>query len=206
MCLFCNNINYSIEKKITAFRHQDPSMQYTIKFENENKQFSFLDVTMINTGNNSYDFKIFRKISITNVQIKPKSNIAPHITMGVFNIFTENVHNKNTLTNIATEHLRNINKPKSNDQNNTKNTKNIKLPRVPILDPKLQKEFKKKGIKTVFTSGANLKSILCQNKTELLPNSYEGVLTKKKVMIRTIEYQHGKVQVRWTLFKMPWSI
>ena len=54
-------------------------------------------------------------------------------------IFTENGHNRNTLTNIATEYLRNINKPKSNDQNNSKNTKNIiKLPWVPILGPKLR--------------------------------------------------------------------
>ena len=84
--------------------------------------------------------------------------------------FTENGHNRNTLTNIATEYLRNINKPKSNDQNNSKNTKNIKLPWVPILGPKLRKEFKKKKIKTVFTSGVNLKSTL-------IPNSYSGVYT-----------------------------
>ena len=41
-------------------------------------------------------------------------------------IFTENGHNRNTLTNIGTEYLGNINKPKSNDQSNTKNTKNTK--------------------------------------------------------------------------------
>ena len=178
---------------------QDPSIQYTIEFENENKQLNFLDITITNTGNNSYDFKIFRKISITNVQIKPNSNIAPQITMGVFkgflsgahkictekhlqseidfliDIFTENGHNRNTLTNIATEYLRNINKPKSNDQNNNKNT--ITLPWVLILSPKLRKEFKKKKIKTVFTAGANLKSILCQNKSKLIPHSYPGVYT-----------------------------
>ena len=95
----------------------------------------------------------------------------------LLDIFTENGHNGNTLTNIATEYLRNINKPKRNDQNNTKNTKNIKLPWVPILGPKLQTEFKKKDIKTVFASGANLKSILCQNKSKLIPNSYLGVYT-----------------------------
>ena len=37
------------------------------------------------------------------------------------------------MTNTATEYLRNINKQKSNGQNNTNNTKNIKLPWVPIL-------------------------------------------------------------------------
>ena len=46
---------------------QDPSIQYTIEFENENKQLIFLDITITNTGNNSYNFKIFRKTSITNV-------------------------------------------------------------------------------------------------------------------------------------------
>ena len=67
---------------------QDPSIQYTIEFENENKQLSFLDVTITNTGNNSYDFKIFRKTSITNAQIKPTSNIPPHIAMGIFKRFS----------------------------------------------------------------------------------------------------------------------
>ena len=91
----------------------------------------------------------------------------------LIDIFTGNGHNRTTLTNIATKYLQNMNKPKSNDQNNTKNTKNIiKLPWVPILDPKLRREFKKKDIKTVFTSGANLKSILCQNKSKLLRNFY----------------------------------
>ena len=39
---------------------QDPSIQYMIQFENENKQLSFLDVTITSTSNNSYYFKIFR--------------------------------------------------------------------------------------------------------------------------------------------------
>ena len=53
-------------------------------------------------------------------------------------IFTENGQDRHKLTNIATEYLRNITKPKSNSQNNTKNTKNIiKLPWVSILGPKL---------------------------------------------------------------------
>ena len=59
----------------------------------------------------------------------------------LIDIFTENGHNRNTLTNIAREYLRNINKPKSNDQNNTKNTKNIiKLPWMPIHGPKIRKK------------------------------------------------------------------
>ena len=48
---------------------------------------------------------------------------------------------------------------------------------MPILGPRLWKELKKKDIETVFTSGANLESILCQNKSKLIPNSYPGVYT-----------------------------
>ena len=66
---------------------QDPSIQYTIKFENENKQLNFVDITITNNGNNSYDFKILWKALIKNIQIKPNSNIASHIPMGVMKGF-----------------------------------------------------------------------------------------------------------------------
>ena len=159
-----NNREQSVQF-LDILNSQDPSIQCTTEFENENMRLSFLDITTTNTGNNTYNFNIFWKTSITNIQIKPNSNIASHIAMRVFkgflsraykictekhlqseidfltDIFTKNGHNRNTLTNIATEYLRNINKPKSNDQNNTKNAKNIKLPWVPILGPKRQKEF-----------------------------------------------------------------
>ena len=83
-----NNREQSLQF-LDILNSQDPSIQYTIEFENENKQLSFLDVTITNTGNNSYDFKIkiFRKTSITNVQIKPDPSIAPHMAMGVFKGF-----------------------------------------------------------------------------------------------------------------------
>ena len=79
-----NNREQSLQFLEQILNSQDPSIQYTIEFENENKQLNFLDVTITNTGNNSYDFKIFRKTSITNVQIMPNSNIAPHIAMGMY--------------------------------------------------------------------------------------------------------------------------
>ena len=46
---------------------------------------------------------------------------------------------------------------------------------MPITGPKLQKEFKKKRIKTTFTSGSSLKYLLCRSQTKLLPNIYPGV-------------------------------
>ena len=79
-----------------------------------------------------------------------------------------------------------------------------------ILGPKLQKEFRKKDIKTVFTAGANLKSILRQNKPKIVPNSCPGLYalncscnaeyigkTKKKVMTRTIEHQQDSIKGEW---------
>ena len=71
-----------------------------IEFENENKQLGFLDVTITNTGRSSFDFKIFWKTLITNVQIKPNSSIAPHIAMGVFKGFFHN-HTKYILQSIS---------------------------------------------------------------------------------------------------------
>ena len=66
---------------------EDPSMEYTTEFDFVNKQLSVLDVTITNTCKNSYDFKIFQKTSIRNVQVKSSSSIAPHIAMGVFKGF-----------------------------------------------------------------------------------------------------------------------
>ena len=72
---------------LDILNHQDPSIQYTIEFETENTQLSFFDVTITNTVNNTYNFKIVWKTSMTNAQTKPSSNIAQHITMGVFKGF-----------------------------------------------------------------------------------------------------------------------
>ena len=82
-------------------------------------------------------------------------------------------------------------------------SKVVKLPWIFIIGPKLRQAFKK-NIKTIFTSGPNLKSLLCRNKTKLLPNSYPGVYelkctcnstyfgeTKKKILTRTIEHQQN---------------
>ena len=62
-------------------------IQCMIDFEYENKQLTFLDVTMTNTGINSYDLKIFWETSITIVQINPNSNIAQHTILGVLKGF-----------------------------------------------------------------------------------------------------------------------
>ena len=66
---------------------QDSSIQYAIKFENNRKQLNFLDITGTNNGTNSYNFKIFRKPAITNIQIKSNSNMAPNVSVSIFKGF-----------------------------------------------------------------------------------------------------------------------
>ena len=46
-----NNREQSLQF-LDILNSQDPSIQYTIEFENENKQLNFLDITITNTGNN----------------------------------------------------------------------------------------------------------------------------------------------------------
>ena len=71
---------------------EDPSIQYTIEFENNQKQLNFLDITITNNGTDSYDFKIFRKPAITNVQIKSNSNMAPNVSVSVFKGFSSRAY------------------------------------------------------------------------------------------------------------------
>ena len=122
-----------------------------------------------NNGTDSYDFKIFRKPSITNVQIKSSSNIASSVSVSV---------------------LWNLHRTLYGRRNS-------------IFNRYIHREaLKKKNIKTIFTTGPNLKSLLCRNKTKLLTNSYPEVYelkctcnsakfgeTQKKILTRTIEHQ-----------------
>ena len=63
---------------------QEPSIQYTIEFENNQRHLNFLDITITNNVSDSNDFKIFRKPAIPNVQIKSNSNMPPNVSVSVF--------------------------------------------------------------------------------------------------------------------------
>ena len=91
-----------------------------------------------------------------------------------------------------------------------KDGKIVKLPWVPKHGPKLRKEFKKFGIKTIFTLGRNLKNLMRRNKSKQLPNSFLGFYqldctcsalyileTKRKVITRTIEHQQDSLYGKW---------
>ena len=50
--------------------------------EDQSRKLNFLDVTIINTGEGKYEFKIHRKNAMTNVQIKPHSYVNPALIRG----------------------------------------------------------------------------------------------------------------------------
>ena len=98
--------------------------------------------------------------------------------------------------------------PKNSQQINTYNI--ITLPWVPKLSPILRRKFRKVGIKTVFRFGRSLLNLLCQNKSELPPNSYPGVYqlectcggiyigeTRKKIKTRIAEHQKNVFKANW---------
>ena len=50
-----------------------------MEIEDDKKQLGFLDVSITNSGNGMYEFQVYRKDAITNVQTKPHSSINPKI-------------------------------------------------------------------------------------------------------------------------------
>ena len=117
---------------LNVLNSQDLQIHYNIEYENEHKELNFLDITIKNNLNQSYDFVLYRKPAITNVQIKPHSNICPNIAMGVFkgflsralhicsenylaqeiefliNVFAENGHSITVLEKVTKKYMDNI--------------------------------------------------------------------------------------------------
>ena len=178
---------------LNILNKQNRAIQYTMEKEDQSQKLNFLDVTFINTRAEKYEFKIYRKNAITNVQIKPHSFVNPSLIRGIFkgfvsrakrlcsgkyldedlnflvDMFVEKGHDRNYLNSIINE-----------NKHQTPNTENkdsniVQLPWIPIVGPKIRKELQKTGCKVIFTSATKLKNILCSNKSKLLPNSYPGV-------------------------------
>ena len=55
--------------------------------EDQSRKLNFLDVAIINTGAGKYEFKIYRKNAITNVQIKLYSYFSPALVRDIFKGF-----------------------------------------------------------------------------------------------------------------------
>ncbi|XP_065671747.1 uncharacterized protein LOC136089623 [Hydra vulgaris] len=186
---------------LNILNEQHPAIQYIVELKNDLKQLNFLDINITNTGSGAYEFQIHRKEAITNVQLKSNSNINPDIIIGVFkgilclakkicsrkhlqkeidfliDIFVENGHDKNILNNNSINYLKNGSKNTTCQPLDTQPF--IKLPWIPIVGPKLRKEFRKQNTKVIFTSTPNLKNIFCNNKTKLPLNTNPGVYQLK---------------------------
>ena len=124
---------------------QDPAIQYTIEYENENKSLSFLNINITNTINNKYEFKVHRKKAI-NIHIKQTSCFNRNIIKSVFksflhraysicsekcikeeekfliDMFVENGHKKQLLKKLVIKYNNKKNN-KNNYENNTENRK-----------------------------------------------------------------------------------
>ena len=82
---FLNFVSAEHFQKILNAQHD--KIQYTIERENKDKVLEFLDIKVINNGIGKYEFDIFRKKAITDVQVKPESSHDPRILRGIFKGF-----------------------------------------------------------------------------------------------------------------------
>ena len=55
---------------LNILNNQNKAIQYTMEKEDQSLKLNFLDVTIINSGEGKYEFKIHQKNAMTNVQIK----------------------------------------------------------------------------------------------------------------------------------------
>ena len=79
----------------------------------------------------------------------------------LIDVFTENGYERKTLEKITKNYLNELQNPPVNNKDASDDiNKVVKLPWIPIIGTKLRQAFKKKKIKTIFTSGSNLKSLL----------------------------------------------
>ena len=183
-----------------VLNRQDPRIQYTMDIEKEDKSLAFLRIRTINSGKGRYEFDVYRKEAITNVQVKPNSCHDPRTLQGIFkgfvhqafkicsknylekelefltSVFIENGYEKKDLVKIITEIRRKFNDQERTQTENEVETKpTITLPWIPGVSTKLRKAYGKAGYKIAFKSGANLQTILTgKNKTILPKNSQPG--------------------------------
>ena len=182
---------------------QDPRIQHTMEVEKEGKILQFLEILTRNNGEGKYDFQVYRKKAITNVQVKPNSSHDPKVLRGIFkgfvhraykicseqylneevdfliNVFVENGYEESMLRTLA-EEVRNRRTTAPPDvtpnQQDSESMQTITLPWIEGVSPRLKKVFRKAGYRVSFKLNPNLQSILTKkNKVRLPPNSQPGV-------------------------------
>ena len=175
---------------------QDNS-QFTAEQETitqDKSHLNYLEVTTINNKKGHYEFKVYRKDAITNIQIKPDSCHDIRIKEGVFKgyitrakaicskehleeeimfikqIFIENGYAEDKLNKLIKE------VEKKTKRNEAERKRYISLPWIPGLSQKLKKAYKRANCTITFKSPRNLESILTsKNKPEMPKNNQPGV-------------------------------
>ena len=189
---------------LVELNKQDERVQYTMEMEAEDKSLAFMNVKTTNNKQGSYEFQVFRKKAITNVQVKPESSHDPKILSGIFKgfvhqahkicsqhhlknelefivqVFQENGYEEGKLRKWSKEVRDKINGTSENTNTTTNETEEptqtVTLPWIPGVSPSLKKVFRKAGYKVAFKANPNLMSILTKkNKAKLPTNSYPGV-------------------------------
>ena len=176
-----------------------------MEVENEDKSLAFMNVKTTNNRQGSYEFQVYRKKAITNVQVKPESSHDPKILSGIFKgfvhqahkicsphhleneldfiikVFQENGYEEHRLRKWLKEVQDKINETHESTSlttatANEEPTQTITLPWIPGVSPSLKKVFRKAGYKVTFKANPNLMTILTKkNKVKLPANSYPGV-------------------------------
>ena len=144
--------------------NQDHRIQYTMEVENEEKTLEFLDVKISNNNSGTYDFEVFRKKAITNIQVKRNSSHDPKILHGIFKgfvhrahkicakqhldeeleflvqVFKENGYDETTLRKLIEEIKKKITAPPNTSltEETTDTLQTITLPWIPGVSPKLK--------------------------------------------------------------------
>lgn len=115
-------------------------------------------------------------------------------------VFVENGHEAKKLQEIATSYTNGETEQQEVNDENSKPV--VCVPWIPKFGPRIRAMMRKRGIKTVFSSGRNLRDILCNHKSPLPKNSDPGVYkikcgcgiiyvgeTKKKIITRAKEHE-----------------
>ena len=172
--------NHEANNFLEILNKQDECIQYTMEMEDDKKQLGFLDVSITNSGNGSYEFQVYRKDAITNVQAKPHSSINPKIFSGIFKgflvrakricssqhldkeinflieVFVENGHKRSDLECIAAQFRNQQHTTTQNPLTEQEQKPIVKLPWIPGLSTKLRRVLKK-YFRIIFTSTPDLK-------------------------------------------------
>ena len=84
-------------KFLEILNKQDPTIKYTVEFEDHKHLLNFLDINITsNTTSKKYEFKVHRKDAITNINIKPNSCMFRKIYQGRNTVFSKHVFRERT--------------------------------------------------------------------------------------------------------------